>query len=516
MNKAFFYSKAYLLCPCILLLFYLALPYRYQNCDAIRYAEAIESKQIRADIIWHPSHILYGPLGYVIYNGLDKIGITYSPLKIYSIIGIISSALIVLIMGLLMVHLGASEILVAPFLLFWMSIYVVWICSTSSDHARNLIAILFILSAFYSIVLSKEIGLKGWPYLTGLLIGFAAISHILSIFAALPLFYFAHRIANDKIKVLTKVFGTSFIFVSVCFFSIAAKLQGVKDPKAFLEWFADPGGSQWLQLNPIKGTADLAITTIRSLFGIITYSQLKTAILAGGTQNTLILFLAILAVGIIGSYSLIILKTLVRSPQKFSPLAKAMMIWFCFQALFAVFFDSGNIRMVLYLGVPFMIILIDSLRMQSSPHAAYLALVAFIIVMGINISTVFLKESNPKTQKAYQVLNSMNTISRDSGDLFIVATCTDALFSRYFGNKEAIHLDPKSLSVHDLYSIVHRTLSSGGTAFISNDLVPHLRKRMHEAKDPLPESLIFSQHSLSVSDNAFQIVSIRDPILHTE
>ena len=109
MDKKLFNNQIHLFVPIILLLFYTALPYRYKMCDIIRYAEAIESSEIKANIIWHPSHILYGPLGYIIYSGLEKIGKTFSPFQIYSTLGIISAAFSTLLMGLLMHHFGSSS-----------------------------------------------------------------------------------------------------------------------------------------------------------------------------------------------------------------------------------------------------------------------------------------------------------------------------------------------------------------------------------------------------------------------
>ena len=387
-----------------------------------------------------------------------------------------------------------------------MSSYVSWVCSTSPDLARNMIAIIFILSAFYTTTLSTKYTFKGWPYITGLLLGFAGISHILSVFSAFPLLYFAYNSSKEKIITILKISITSTLFVLFVFYFVATKIININDIHGFLEWFRAPGGNQWFQTNLIRGIVDLILTSIRSIFGIVTYQPLKIAILSNGMENTNILLLAIFATIIISGCCLFILRSLLRTPEGFTLLSKAMMIWFCSQAIFSIFFDSGNIRMLLFLSIPFIIILYDSIKIYSSSCIALVLFILFILVFTINTSTIFYKENRPETQKSFQMLDAMNNLSHDPEDIFIVTTCTDAVFARYFGNRKTFIMDSKYPSIDSLYDIVQSNTASGHKIFILNELVNTIKEGTNKEKSPLLWTLIFDSRTLHISNNVFQSV----------
>ena len=472
-------KKCYLRVVChltpfvVLVLLYTLLPNRYAMCDAISYAMAIQDGSILAHGLWHPSHLLYGPLGYILFQIQQSLGLNLTPFQVYSYLGIFTSLLALFFLIRLFLLSGISLIDASLTLLVWTGSYVVWHSSTSSDLARNMLPLLFLICSFYTLLHGTTYGSKWWPFLLGILIALSGLFHILSIFAvpALLVLLFLRIQRNRFVPILISIFSLSAVLISLSYLMTATQILHIRDFTGFTHWFSRPGGSEWFQSSFFRGGFDLFITALRGILGTVTYAPLKEALITFGKKQQSVLLFACISFLILLYLSSRIFCFLIFSPKVISPLSKAMLTWFLVHGAFALFCDRGNIRMVLYLSVPFVAIFAESQgRLSSFLNRPVIILISLILIF-VNALTIMKIESNPKSQPAFQKLIAMNTAAANRDDLFLVAMGTDALYAQYFGGKHALQADFQNICREPLLGAIEGTWKNGFDVFLDKDII---------------------------------------------
>jgi hypothetical protein len=461
------------LTPLVLMVsLYTLLPNRYSMHDAIAYAIAFQDGSILAQGLWHPSHLLYGPLGYILFQAQQSLGLALTPLQVYSCLGTLTSSFISFFLIQLFLLSGISLFNTVVSLLVWTGSYAVWHSSTSSDLARNMLAILFLIASFYTILHGTTHRFKQWPLIAGLLIGLSGLFHVLSVFAvpALCLFLYGRVPKNRLLPVSLLIFSLSATLILISYLLTATAIHQINDIAGFVQWFSGPG-TGWWQLNPLRGCLDLFITALRGILGIVTYAPLKEAILSAGGKEISILAFAIISFVILSYLSFRIFYFLISSFETISPLSKAMLSWLFLHGILAVVFDPGNIRMLIYLSVPFITIFGESLtRVRSSLNRRITILISLLLIF-INAVTVMRTESNPQSQAAFQKLACMNTASQNPDDLFLVLMSTDALYAQYFGQRRAVKTTFNELCHNNMLDLMQATWKRGSHVFLDKEIV---------------------------------------------
>jgi hypothetical protein len=164
-----------------------------------------------------------------------------------------------------------------------------------------------------------------------------------------------------------------------------------------------------------------------------------------------------------------------------------MGIWFISYLPFAVFFDKWDVRVLLYLSVPVSFLAAECAGRKNLRRHQIVALITALLLFAINASTIMRKESDPGTQRAHELLASMNALSQDAGDLFLVSMGTDALYAQYFGKRRAL---PLRAAERD-FSMVRFELSdarkAGKRVYIETDLLDRIIKGKHPSSCALAE-----------------------------
>ena len=297
MKASFLRNREHLLVPWLLLIIYFGLPSRYVMYDSIRFAQAIETGDLRTYPFWHPSHLLYEPFMYIFYAITQKIGFSLTIFQLSTIQGILSASLLVYVAGRLLVMHGIPSRWAALTLSMWVGSYVVWHCTTLPDLSRNLLAILMLISALFVIAWDRADFKKAWPFLAGLLIGLAGLFHTMAVFATPSLFFFLWKYSEkaNRLYAMMTVLLVSAAMVLSFYISAITYLGEIRDIPGFLRWFSAPGGGEWWQSGLIRAALDFMLTSIRALLGTVTYEPLKHAVFSAGTVHGEVLLLGLLS-----------------------------------------------------------------------------------------------------------------------------------------------------------------------------------------------------------------------------
>jgi hypothetical protein len=509
MKASFLQNREYLLVPWLLLIVYLALPGRYVMYDSVRFAQAIETGDLRTYPFWHPSHLLYEPIMYGFYYVTQKIGLSLTIFQLSTIQGILSCSLLVFVAGRLLVMHGTPSRWATLALSMWAGSYVVWHCTTLPDLSRNLLAILMLISALFVIAWGRAGFRKAWPFLAGLLIGLAGLFHTMAVFATPSLCFFLWKYSEKANRLCTMMTALLVSTASVLSFYISAiiYLGEIRDIPGFLRWFSAPGGGEWWQSGLIRAFLDFALTSIRALLGTVTYEPLKRAVFSAGTVHGEVLLLGLLSGALLAYWGFVIGSEIIRPTKPLTVLGQAMGIWFISYLPFALFFDKWDVRVLLYLSVPIPFLAAECAGRRNLRRHQIAALITVLVLFGVNGFTIMREESNPKTQRAYQLLASMKALSQDPGDLFLVSMGTDAQYAQYFGKITALPVRAAETDFSMLRSVLSDARKKGKRIYVETDLLDMINKGKHPSSGVLTEMIGLNSYLTGApEDRGFKLI----------
>jgi hypothetical protein len=180
-----------------------------------------------------------------------------------------------------------------------------------------------------------------------------------------------------------------------------------------------------------------------------------------------------------------------------------MLIWLVSYLPFALLFDPRDIRVFLYLSLPSALLVADRASSGSLRRNQIAAGITTVLLFGVNGSTIMERENRPETQRAYQLLQSMNALSQDPGDLFLVGTGTDAAYGLYFGNRKTMPLKPGVTDLSALRSRLTQTRLTGKCVFVENELLLSLLAGKHPDSGVLKEWMNLTPASLPADSDLY-------------
>ena len=487
----------------LLLIVYFVLPNRYAMYDPIIFAQAAESGDLRSYPFWHPSHLLYEPVMYGFYRATQEIGLPTTLFQLCTALGILSSFLLVCVVGCLLVIYGVPSRWAALAFSMWAASYVVWHCTTSPEASRNVLAILLLITTFYIIARGRGRSLKVWPFLAGIVIGLAGLFHTLSVFAVPSLYYFLWKHVEKAKRVYT--FITVFLVSAVTVFSSYALtimfLGRIEDIHGFVRWFVAPGGSEWWQSSLLPAGLDFVLTSIRALLGTVTYEPLKRAVLSGGVNHTLTLLFGLLGASLLFYWGFIIISGIVRPSKPLTVIGRAMLLWLICYVPLSVFFDKWDVRVLLYLSVPIAFLIAECSSRRNLRQHEIAAIITILVLFVVNGSTIMHEESKPETQRAYRLLQSMNALSQDPKDLFLVSTATDAQYAQYFGKRKARAVRVADTNFSPLCLDLFDIKKTGKHLFIDTALLDMIVTGKHPSSALLVDLIGLNTHNIGGSED---------------
>jgi hypothetical protein len=502
-------NKERLIVPWLLIIIYFALPSRHVMYDSIRFAQAIKAGNLRAYPFWHPSHLLYELTMYGLYSLMQDIGLHLTLFQLCTVQGILSCLLVVYLAIRLLVMHGIPSRWAALAFSMWMGSYVVWHCATLPDLSRNLLAILLLIIAFLVVTQSQSGSLKARTFLAGLLLGLAGLFHILAVFAAPSFLYFLSKHAEKGKRIRTFFPAIIASMATVLSFYIFATifLGQIRDIHDFLRWFSAPGGSEWWQSDFMRATLDFLMTSIRALFGTVTYEPLKRALFSAGAVHGVTLLFGLLGAATLACWGVITVTEIIHPSRPLTLPGQAMCIWFVSYLPFAVLFDKWDVRVLLYLSVPIPFLIAECASRRNVRWHQIAGLITVLVLFVVNGFTIMRKENNPGTQRAFELLASMDALSQDAGDLFLVSMGTDALYAQYFGKRRALPLRTAETDFSTLRSELTDVRKKGKRVYVETELLDMIIKGKHPYSGILAELIgIESSSTRGPEERGFKFI----------
>jgi hypothetical protein len=257
----------------------------------------------------------------------------------------------------------------------------------------------------------------------------------------------------------------------------------------------------------MRAGLDFVLTSMRALLGSVTYEPLKKAVFSAGADHTATLLFGLLSAAILSYWGFIIISGIIRSSKSLTGLGQAMLVWFVSYLPIAVFFDKWDVRVLLYLSIPVPFLTAEYAIYRNVRQHRVAGIITALLLFAVNGSTIMREESKPESQRAYQLLESMNFLSQDPSDFFLVSMGTDAQYAQYFGKRRALPLRAAETD----FSMVRFELSDarkqGKRVYIETDLLDMIKKGKHPSSGVLTELIGLNPYSTrGPEDRGFNLI----------
>ena len=254
----------YVICLGVFLVYLLFLTRNYY-WDGVVFAETIE-RATSLPVLFHPNHLLYNVVGYLLYKAAGGFGRTARPLLVLQISNCLFSAIALAVLYRILKRTLISGYLAATLTLLFAFSATWWKFSTDADAYIS--STLCILIAFLLVLPSAE----PRPILVALAHVCALLLHQLAIFffpvAALGIFY-QDRSSSLTVRIrrvlqYTAVTAVLTVGIYVCCFYLAFRTTS---PIAFLRWITYYTPENGFTFNPWKDLTASVSGSLRLFFG---------------------------------------------------------------------------------------------------------------------------------------------------------------------------------------------------------------------------------------------------------
>jgi len=463
-------------------------PARNQGLDAVNYAITMEEGTISA--LFHPHHLLYNPLGWLLFNAAQWFGHGHIPiLHLMVTVSSIFGTLGAILFGAMVFQLTGKKMLalIIPLLLAFS--YGYWYSSLNGES--YIISIFFLIVCLYLVLMINTGTGQLFIVFLALAHGIATLFHQSHILFLIPVSFFLYKKGGIRTLwsycfVFAMIVGSVYLWA--CY--LTNNLSSLKD---FLEWI-----TRYAQGKPpnfghfhIVNIPVAIISLGRSvLYGSYIGDLLLDRIFDINKSGLIIS--TILVLGIIFYFVLVLFRDRNVMGRQ-GDVNRFCIIWIASYFAFFVWWDPGNFDFMMTLLIPCYLLFSIFLNHAESKYRMNrnLALALAILLFLSNFFAEILPGSKLKNNQSYQLASSFkNYVSKE--DLVLVNDPVLLPYSRYYFHKEftqaylaTLEFSPEKESrlkaVNVLKGKIENTLKAGGKVFIAeNEAYPKKLRRFNK------------------------------------
>ncbi len=493
---------------------YLAFPNRNHSHDALTFIIRIGTGDLISQ--FHPHHLLYTVLGFVLREGLEGLGISISSITLMQTVNSVVAATGVLFFFIILLRLSKKVITALIFALLFAFSLGLW--HYAVDAEVYVCGLVFLISSLLLIVVSLSQGTKPKP---GMLIGLGVLGgmaclfhqmHILFVAVGCTFIYIVGKGALPRLKMAAFYLVPLSILVGGSYIAVGYMLNKLPNLVSFYHWltmFFHIG--KWGHFDGLRNFMSAAVGLRDTFFG-------KPITITSTEINDMGLY-AIFILGLILLLCLILIATVrARAIYKSKPwLVILSLVWIVVYGGFIFWWQPGHKEFWLHILPPIWLLLFlgfETWQFRWPNWKLALPLTLLCILLFVNLICFIIPNSDIENSDAYQLVKKLHGHGTTSNDLVLTPYIGNISgYNRlYFGSPLRVislsaykkTIDKQSI-FEDLRNEIESTLDGGFRVLISG--------RELNPKPGVISSILGESRGVKTSDQAEFYAPYRDKLV---
>jgi len=387
--------------PAFFLILYIIFPNNNQGYDSYWYSISVRN----GVDLFHPHHLLYNLLGFVIYKMFSFTGL--GSMKILSLFNsLIAASTLMLIYNIVRHRSGRIQAALASILAG--SMFTFWYCATSVEV--NMIALFFLFLAFYYLIVKTDLPLSPWLVYLFLCVGMLFHQHIA--LAGIPILIY-YIIEFKSFGKAIKPAHPGVLAGALIYLVVAIQHAAEKNIVGIYNWatsYAHLGVWGKFQLSAFRETI---WGNLKLFFG---GEKIREIFYAGNCDYSTVIYIASIILVFAGMAYLFIrsLRLLIKQRDSAMITLLALIIMY---ALFAFWWAPSDDGFWLYPAI-ILILFIFALPLKIVFDRA-IAIVLIVLLLLLNITCEFIPASDKNNSYIYQGAQAFERLRLTSDDYVV-------------------------------------------------------------------------------------------------
>jgi len=476
------------------LTFYLAFPNRNYGWDAVEYVLQINAST--AASLFHPHHLIYNPLGFVLGKALGSLGISVSTTTLMQTVNSLAAATVILLFFIILLRLSSKVITSLVFALLVAFSMGLW--EYAIEVEVYVCGLVFLISSLLLIAESLSKGTEPKPHMLiglGALGGLACLFHQMHILFVAVVFAFIYLVGKGllpRLKMMAFYIAPFVLLVGGAYTAVGCALNKLPNLVSFTNWL-----TMYFQ-SRMEGYFAL------QNFPLAAYGLQKSFFRAGFFRDFLItsnidikgvVLLFLFGVGVILLVGLIIITiSKFNSIYKFrSRLVVLLLVWILVYGVFTFCWDPLSHEFWMHILPPFWLLLFlgfEEWHFKKPRYKLALPIVLLCLLVCVNFAGDVLPNNNIENNEVYQLVHKLQEQGVTSGDLILIygAVPIDNYYQLYFGSSlqvTSLQRVPSSVGTtkqaifEHLSAVIESTVVDGGRVLVSeSEISPSPRESL--------------------------------------
>ena len=479
---------------CIPLTFYLAFPNRNYGWDAVEYVLQINAGT--AGSLFHPHHLIYNPLGFVLGKALGSLGISVSTTTLMQTVNSLAAATVILLFFIILLRLSSKVITSLVFALLVAFSMGLW--EYAIEVEVYVCGLVFLISSLLLIAESLSKGTEPKPNVLiglGALGGLACLFHQMHILFVAVVFAFIYLVGKGllpRLKMMAFYIAPFVLLVGGAYTAVGYTLNKLPNLVSFTNWLtmyfqSRMGGYFALQNFPLAAYG-LQKSFFRAGF-------FRDFLITGNIDIKGVVLLFLFGVGVMLLVGLIIITiSKFNSIYKFrSRLVVLLLVWILVYGVFTFFWDPLSHEFWMHILPPFWLLLFlgfEEWHFKKPRYKLALPIVLLCLLVCVNFAGDVLPNNNIENNEVYQLVHKLQEQGVTSGDLILIygAVPIDNYYQLYFGSSlqvTSLQRVPSSVGktkqaiFKHLSAVIESTVVDGGRVLVSeSEISPDPRESL--------------------------------------
>ncbi len=491
----------------LILVVYLAFPTQNYYWDGITFAQIIENASTFGVTLFHPNHLIYNIVGYLIYDFVSSLGFQVRAITTLQVTNAFVSAAAAYVLFMILKDCFKS-IFIATVLTLLFSFSATW-WRFSTDANGYIPSILFLLIAFYLILPGR----KPRPILVALLHTAAMCFHQLAVFffpvVVLGLYLqSSSEPSRQRFWRVSQYTGVAFILTFGSYYTAFYMLGSTFDFGQFFSWLTSYSPENGFVFNFLRSFERTLSGEIKLFFG----GRFNFVYEVFNPITAFVLFLIILALcglfyGIVRIWKDMPVEKKTRILREYRPLFLLSLTWAISYLVFLFFWIPQNTFYRLFY-LPSLILLLGLLlkKYEHSDWHKRVAVLLVAIVAFANFVFFIYPYSRVRKETPLALATQMNELWSPKTIVYFSKMESDNNLIKYF-NPATTWLKAGEIQTEEFEQHLEQIYSSGGNVWLETSAYKELLQREGGAgwlKDRISENEIYKVH-----DPAYDVTLIK-------
>ena len=476
------------------LTFYLAFPNRNYGWDAVEYVLQINAGT--AGSLFHPHHLIYNPLGFVLGKALGSLGISVPTTTLMQTVNSLAAATVILLFFIILLRLSSKVITSLVFAL--LAAFSMGLWEYAIEVEVYVCGLVFLISSLLLIAESLSKGTEPKPNVLiglGALGGLACLFHQMHILFVAVVFAFIYLVGKGllpRLKMMAFYIAPFVLLVGGAYTAVGYTLNKLPNLVSFTNWLTMYFQSRMEGYFALQNFPLAAYGLQKSFFRA---GFFRDFLITGNIDIKGVVLLFLFGVGVMLLVGLIIITiSKFNSIYKFrSRLVVLLLVWISVYGVFTFCWDPLSHEFWMHILPPFWLLLFlgfEEWHFKKPRYKLALPIVLLCLLVCVNFAGDVLPNNNIENNEVYQLVHKLHEQGVTSGDLILIygAVPIDNYYQLYFGSSlqvTSLQRVPSSVGTtkqaifEHLSAVIESTVVDGGRVLVSeSEISPNPRESL--------------------------------------